>query len=79
MVPGLSDQAAHLDYRRSKALNGMSGVVKWSTNPGENAGWSAASVTDEPQEDHDTWELRRATVPWTNSNQIFLRLDLIME
>jgi len=79
MVSGASAQAAHLDYRRSKALNGMSGVVAWSPGLMGDAVWSTNSVTDELLEDHDTWELRRATVPWTSSDHIFLRLDLIME
>lgn len=76
MVPDVAGSSARLDYRRSKALNGLSGAVKWSTNPGNAAAWSTNLLSDTLLHDHGTWEFRRASVPWTNGDQIFLRLDL---
>jgi subtilisin family serine protease len=80
LLSGITFDGVYLDYRRSKQLHGVTGTVKWSTHPGGAGGWTHDSVTDVQLQDHDTWELRRASVPWLEgAGQIFLRLDLTME
>ena len=79
-VQGVGIDGIHLDYRRSKEIHGITGTVRWSTAPGVAAVWSHESVSDVLLQDHGTWELRRASVPWLQgAAQIFLRLDLTME
>lgn len=80
MVQGVGVDEIYLDYRRSKELHGITGAVFWSTHPDGAAGWLAEGVTDVVLQDHGTWELRRASVPWlSESEHIFLRLDLTIE
>jgi hypothetical protein len=79
-VQGVTTDGIHLDYRRSKEVHGITGAVLWSTHPAGGAGWLAEGVTDVVLQDHGTWELRRASVPWlSESEHIFLRLDLTIE
>jgi len=80
VVQGVGVEEIYLDYRRSKEIHGITGVVVWSTYPDAGAAWSAEGVTDILLQDHGTWELRRASVPWLEGQEhIFLRLDLTME
>ena len=80
VVQQVAAEAVLFDYRRSKAINGMTGAVKWSTAPGVAAMWSSQSVTDVPLTDYGTYEWRRATLPWTSEQgDVFLRLDLTLE
>ncbi len=80
VVQQITADAVLFDYRRSKALNGVSGEVKWSTAPGTGAVWSAESVTDVRLLDNGAYEWRRATVPWNpDLGDIFLRIDLTIE
>jgi hypothetical protein len=74
-------QTASLYYRKSKEVIGAGGTVKWSTSADANASWSTNSVTDELLQDHATWELRRAAVPWLwgeEGENLFLRLDVTL-
>jgi hypothetical protein len=42
--------------------------------------WSESGINDVLLEDYETFEIRRASVPWEDLHQtIFLRLDLNME
>jgi hypothetical protein len=80
LAQGANVDGPYLDYRRSKEIHGITGTVRWSTDPGVAAVWTHESVTDVMLQDHGTWELRRASVPWLEDvEQIFLRLDLTME
>ena len=73
-------RSASLDYRRSKAVDNATATVQWITNLGSASAWSSDSVVDGMLEDHDTWELRRASVPWSETDPgIFLRLNLLFE
>ncbi len=66
----------HLDYRRSKSLNGVSGRVVWK-NDLNTSNWSADGVTDELVSDHGDYEIRRATAPvLPGERQKFLRLEV---
>jgi hypothetical protein len=68
------------NYRRSKAVNGITGTVKWSTTPGSATGWSSESVTDVPLIDEGSYQWRRASLPWTSQQgDVFLRIDLTIE
>ena len=67
----------HMDYRRSKSLNGVSGGVVWR-NDLSGGNWSTNDVTDVALEDHGSYEIRRATVPvQAGEKQKFLRLRVI--
>jgi hypothetical protein len=80
VVQQITAEAVLFDYRRSKAVNGVTGVVKWSTSPGLGSAWSAESVTDVPLIDEGTYEWRRASLPWTpQQGDVFLRIDLAIE
>ena len=64
-----------IEYRRSKALSGVSGVVEWTTNLAGTPVWSAAGITDTLVSDQGVHELRRAAVTWTEGEPLkFLRL-----
>jgi hypothetical protein len=64
-----------LDYRRSKALTGISGQVEWTSTLTTNATWSTANVTDSLLIDQGAYESRRATVPiLPGESKKFLRL-----
>ncbi|MEX1045681.1 MAG: MBG domain-containing protein [Chthoniobacterales bacterium] len=79
-VQGLGNEEIYLVYRRSKEIHGISGVVVWSTNPDVSGEWSSEEVNDVLLQDHATWELRRASVPWfSDGDHIFLRIDLTVE
>ncbi|MEX1110532.1 MAG: MBG domain-containing protein, partial [Chthoniobacterales bacterium] len=52
----------HMDYRRSKSLNGVTGGVMWR-NDLSSGTWSTNDVTDEFLSDEGAYEMRRATVP----------------
>jgi len=66
----------HMDYRRSKALNGVTGGVVWKNELSSGA-WSTNDVTDESVSDHGTYEIRRATVPrLPGETRKFLRLEV---
>lgn len=80
LVGGIGFDGVYLEYRRSKQIRDVTGTVKWSTQPGGAEGWTHDSVNDVQLQDHETWELRRASVPWLEgAERIFLRLDLTME
>ena len=51
----------HMDYRRSKALNGVTGGVAWR-NDLTGGDWSTDGVIDTFVSDHGGYEMRRATV-----------------
>lgn len=71
---------ANLDYRRSKAVDNATATPQWTTDLGSASAWSSDSFWDYLLEDNDTWELRRASVPWSESNPaIFLRLNIRLE
>lgn len=66
----------HMDYRRSKSLNGVAGGVVWR-NELTSGVWSAEGVTDELVSDHGTYEMRRATVPLAPEDQRkFINLEV---
>jgi len=68
--------AIAMDYRRSKALNGVSGGVTWKNDLTSGA-WSTNDVTDEFISDHGAYEIRRATVPrLPGETRKFLRLEV---
>lgn len=76
-----ASEVASLFYRKSKETFGAEGTVRWSTTPDVLASWSTNSVSDELLQDQPTWELRRAVVPWSwsqNSGNLFLRLDITL-
>ena len=65
----------HMDYRRSKALNGVTGGVVWK-NELSSGDWSTDFITDEFISDHGAYEVRRATVPrLPGETRKFLRLE----
>ena len=67
------------DYRRSKTLDGVFGVVEWTTNLSGTPLWSAAGVTDILVADEGTHELRRASVPFSGGEKAkFLRLRVTL-
>ena len=51
------------DYRRSKAIDGVAGMVEWTNELSGTVAWSAEGVTDEVITDFGPYETRRATVP----------------
>lgn len=66
----------HMDYRRSKALNGVTGGVVWK-NELSSGDWSTDFITDEVISDHGAYEVRRATVPrLPGETRKFLRLEV---
>jgi len=65
----------HMDYRRSKALHGVTGGVAWRNDLSIGT-WSTNGVTDEFVSDEGTYEIRRATVPrLPDESRKFLRLE----
>ncbi len=80
VVQQVTAEAVLFDYRQSKALNGITGTVKWSTTPGSATGWSSESVTDVPLIDEGSYQWRRASLPWTSQQgDVFLRIDLTID
>jgi len=72
MIHTLGNGTLTLDYPRSKALNGSSGFVEWTTT---FSTWSTANVTDSLLSDQGAYETRRATVPiLPGETKKFLRL-----
>jgi len=66
----------HMDYRRSKALNGVTGGVAWR-NDLTSGNWSTTGVIDTFVSDHGAYQMRRATVPvLPGEPQKFLRLEV---
>jgi hypothetical protein len=66
----------HMDYRRSKALNGVTGDVAWR-NDLTSGNWSTTGVIDTFVSDHGAYQMRRATVPvLPGEPQKFLRLEV---
>ena len=66
----------HMDYRRSKALNGVTGGVAWR-NDLISGNWSTTGVIDTFVSDHGAYQVRRATVPvLPGEPQKFLRLEV---
>jgi hypothetical protein len=66
----------HMDYRRSKALSGVSGSAAWMSDLSSGA-WSTNDISDEFVSDHGTYETRRATVPrLPGETRKFLRLEV---
>jgi hypothetical protein len=66
----------HMDYRRSKALNGVTGGVAWR-NDLTSGNWSTTGVIDNFVSDHGAYQVRRATVPvLPGEPQKFLRLEV---
>jgi hypothetical protein len=64
-----------LDYRRSKVITGVSGSVQCTANLSGTPTWSSSGVTDTLVSDEGTYELRRASVSFTNPETAkFLRL-----
>jgi hypothetical protein len=69
----------HMDYRRSKALNGVTGGVVWK-NELSSGDWSTDFITDEFISDHGAYEVRRATVPrLPGETRKFLRFEVWQE
>jgi hypothetical protein len=66
----------YIDYRRSKALDGVSGGVAWR-NDLTGGDWSTDGVIDTFVSDHGAYQVRRATVPvLPGEPQKFLRLEV---
>jgi hypothetical protein len=66
----------HMDYRRSKSLNGVSGGVVWRSDLTSGA-WSTVGVVDTVVSDHGGYQMRRATVPLQPGETVkFLRLEV---
>jgi hypothetical protein len=66
----------HMDYRRSKSLNGVSGGVVWRSDLTSGA-WSTVGVIDTVVSDHGAYQVRRATVPLQPGETAkFLRLEV---
>jgi hypothetical protein len=66
----------HMDYRRSKSLNGVTGGVAWRNDLASGA-WSTNGVIETVVSDHGTYEIRRATVPLLpGETRKFLRLEI---
>ncbi|NDC74766.1 hypothetical protein EBZ70_05665 [bacterium] len=64
-----------IDYRRSKALSGVSAAAEWTTSLAGAPVWSAEGVTDTLVSDQGAYEIRRATVSFTTGEPLkFLRL-----
>jgi hypothetical protein len=64
-----------MDYRRSKALSGVSGVAEWTANLAGTPAWSTAGITDTLVSDQGAYEIRRAAVTFTAGEPLkFLRL-----
>lgn len=73
-----TEETAALQYRRSKSAVGVTGQVIWSVSP--EGPWTTNGVTDVLIEDHGDYEIRRATVPWSESNSLMiLQLELTAE
>jgi hypothetical protein len=69
----------HMDYRRSKALNGVTGGVVWK-NELSSGDWSTDFISDEIISDHGAYEVRRATVPrLPGETRKFLRFEVWQE
>jgi hypothetical protein len=65
-----------MNYRRSKATQGLSGGVTWINGLGDE-NWSTVGVVDEVVVDHGAYETRRATVPvLPGETRKFLRLEV---
>jgi hypothetical protein len=65
-----------MNYRRSKATQGVSGGVTWINGLGDE-NWSTVGVVDEVVVDHGAYEMRRATVPvLPGETRKFLRLEV---
>ncbi len=66
----------HMDYRRSKSLNGVTGGVAWR-NDLTSGEWSTEGVIDTFVSDHGAYQMRRATVPLQPSEaRKFLLLEV---
>jgi hypothetical protein len=66
----------HMDYRRSKSLNGVAGGVAWR-NDLTSGEWSTEGVIDTFVSDHGAYQMRRATVPLQpGDSHKFLRLEV---
>ncbi len=64
-----------IDYRLSKALNGVSGAAEWTNSLSGTPVWSTAGVTDSQVSDQGAYEIRRAAVAFTAGEPLkFLRL-----
>ncbi len=64
-----------LDYRRGKAITGVSGFAEWTSGLSGSVTWSVSGVTDELVSDQGTYEIRRASVSFTGPEIAkFLRL-----
>jgi hypothetical protein len=64
-----------LDYRRSKAITGISSTVEWTASLAGAATWSTSGVTDTLVSDQGTYEIRRSRVSFTSPETAkFLRL-----
>jgi hypothetical protein len=69
----------HMEYTRSKSLNGVSGGVVWRNDLGSGS-WLSNNVTDELVSDHGTYERRRAIVPvHQGETRKFLRMEVRQE
>jgi hypothetical protein len=65
-----------MEYRRSKATQGVVGVMKWK-NALTDLDWSADGVTDELVSDHGGYEIWRATAPvLPGETRKFLRFEV---
>lgn len=66
-----------LDYRRSKNMQGVTGVVTWRPGLAGPGSWSTNPVTDQFLSDHGSYEMRRASVPVAPEDAAgFLRLEV---
>ena len=69
--------ALQFDYRRGKAITGVSGAVQWTSSLSGSVTWSVSGVTDELISDEGTYEIRRASVSFTGPETAkFLRLHV---
>jgi hypothetical protein len=77
VVQEIAGEFVVLDYRRSKVVNGVQGIVKWSPEPGGGGNWSTNGVVDYPIPRDPNFHWRRAILPWpAGHDKVFTRIDL---
>ncbi len=77
-VLSLAAGELRLDYRRAKAIAGVTATIEWTSSLADGV-WSATGVTDTLLSDEPDHELRRATVPFTSAEPMkFLRLRVTL-
>ncbi|MDZ4198064.1 MAG: lamin tail domain-containing protein, partial [Kiritimatiellia bacterium] len=76
LKPGVTGSGVYLEYRRSKALEGISGEVVWRGSLTDGGLWSADGMVDSLIQDHGEYETRRATLNGPVGSLHFLRLQV---